>query len=118
MVEQGAARVLARRGAIGWARRTPEIGSMRGEDWLIGYGMAGVTFSPCQAPCEATVSIRRDGTVHVRSAATDLGTGTSTIAAQVTAELLELDIGQVEVEIGDSDLSPAPTRVAREWRHR
>jgi xanthine dehydrogenase YagR molybdenum-binding subunit len=93
---------------FGWARRTPEIGSMRDGNWLVGYGMAGVTFTSGQAPCQATVSIRRDGTAHVRSAATDLGTGTYTIAAQVTAELLGLDIDQVDVEIGDSDLPFAP----------
>jgi xanthine dehydrogenase YagR molybdenum-binding subunit len=93
---------------FGWARRTPEIGSMRDGNWLVGYGMAGVTFTPGQAPCQATVSIRRDGTAHVRSAATDLGTGTYTIATQVTAELLGLEIDQVHVEIGDSDLPPAP----------
>jgi xanthine dehydrogenase YagR molybdenum-binding subunit len=93
---------------FGWARRTPGIGSMRDGNWLVGYGMAGVTFTSGQAPCQATVSIRRDGTAHVRSAATDLGTGTYTIAAQVTAELLGLDIGQVHVEIGDSDLPFAP----------
>jgi xanthine dehydrogenase YagR molybdenum-binding subunit len=93
---------------FGWARRTPEIGSMRDGNWLVGYGMAGVTFTPGQAPCQATVSIRRDGTAHVRSAATDLGTGTYTIATQVTAELLGLDIDQVHVEIGDSDLPFAP----------
>jgi len=93
---------------FGWARRTPEIGSMRDGNWLIGYGMAGVTFTSGQAPCQATVSIGRDGTAHVRSAATDLGTGTYTIAAQVTAELLGLDIDQVHVEIGDSDLPFAP----------
>ena len=93
---------------FGWARRTPEIRSMREGNWLVGYGMAGVTFTPGEAPCQATVSIRRDGTAHVRSAATDLGTGTYTIATQVTAELLGLDIDQVQVEIGDSDLPPAP----------
>ena len=54
------------------------------------------------------MSIRRDGTAHVRSGATDLGTGTYTIATQVTAELLGLDIDQVHVEIGDSDLPFAP----------
>jgi xanthine dehydrogenase YagR molybdenum-binding subunit len=54
------------------------------------------------------VSIRRDGTSHVRSAATDVGTGTYTIATQVTAELLGLDTDQVHVEIGDSDLPYAP----------
>jgi xanthine dehydrogenase YagR molybdenum-binding subunit len=54
------------------------------------------------------VSIRRDGTAHVRSAATDLGTGTYTIATQVAAELLGLDIDHVHVEIGDSDQPFAP----------
>jgi xanthine dehydrogenase YagR molybdenum-binding subunit len=93
---------------FGWARRTPEIGSMRDGNWLVGYGMAGVTFTSGQARCQATVSIRGDGTAHVRSAATDLGTGTYTIATQVTAELLGLDIDQVQVEIGDSDLPFAP----------
>jgi xanthine dehydrogenase YagR molybdenum-binding subunit len=93
---------------FGWASRTPGTGSMRDGNWLVGYGMAGVTFTPGQAPCQASVSIRRDGTAHVRSAATDLGTGTYTIATQVTAGLLGLDIGQVQVEIGDSDLPFAP----------
>jgi CO/xanthine dehydrogenase Mo-binding subunit len=93
---------------FGWASRTPGTGSMRDGNWLVGYGMAGVTFTPGQAPCQATVSIGRDGTAHVRSAATDLGTGTYTIATQVTAQLLGLDTGQVQVEIGDSDLPFAP----------
>jgi xanthine dehydrogenase YagR molybdenum-binding subunit len=93
---------------FGWARRTPEIGSMRDGNWLVGYGMAGVTFTSGQARCQASVSIRRDGTAHVRSAATDLGTGTYTIATQVAAELLGLAFDQVQVEIGDSDLPFAP----------
>jgi CO/xanthine dehydrogenase Mo-binding subunit len=93
---------------FGWARRTPEIGSMRDGNRLVGYGMAGVTFTSGQALCQATVSIGRDGTAHVRSAATDIGTGTYTIATQVTAELLGLDVDEVQVEIGDSDLPYAP----------
>src|SRR3954469_21999425 len=70
--------------------------------------MAGVTFTSGQALCQAAVSVGRDGTAHVRSAATDLGTGTYTIATQVAAELLGLDIDRVRVEIGDSDLPFAP----------
>jgi CO/xanthine dehydrogenase Mo-binding subunit len=93
---------------FGWGRRTPEIGSMRVGNSLAGYGVAGVTMTSGQARCQATVSIRRDGTAHVRSAATDLGTGTYTIATQVTAGLLGLDIDRVQVEIGDSDLPFAP----------
>jgi CO/xanthine dehydrogenase Mo-binding subunit len=93
---------------FGWAKRNPAIRSMRDGDWLIGYGMAGVTFGWYQASCQATISIRRDGAAHVRSAATDIGTGTYTVATQLAAELLGLDLGHVHVEIGDSDLPPAP----------
>jgi CO/xanthine dehydrogenase Mo-binding subunit len=93
---------------FGWAGRPPEIGSMRDGNWLVGHGMAGATMTSGQARCEATVSIRGDGTAHVRSAATDIGTGTYTIATQVAADLLGLDTDQVEVEIGDSDLPVAP----------
>ena len=93
---------------FGWSKRSPEIGSMREGHWLIGYGMAGVTFELYQPPCEVRVSIHRDGSAYVRSAATDIGTGTYTIAAQLAAELLGLEVGQVNVEIGDSDLPTAP----------
>jgi xanthine dehydrogenase YagR molybdenum-binding subunit len=81
---------------------------MREGHWLIGYGMAGVTFGWYQAPCQARISIDRIGTAHVRSAATDIGTGTYTVATQLAAELLGLGLGRVHVEIGDSDLPPAP----------
>jgi CO/xanthine dehydrogenase Mo-binding subunit len=93
---------------FGWARCTPEVGSIREGDWLIGYGMAAVTFGAFHATCRARVSISRDGIARVRSAATDIGTGTYTIAAQLAAELLGLGVSQVHVEIGDSDLPPAP----------
>ena len=93
---------------FGWATRNPEIRSMREGNWLIGYGMAGVTFGWYQAPCRAQISIGRDGAARVRSAATDIGTGTYTVATQLAAELLGLGLGRVHVEIGDSDLPPAP----------
>jgi xanthine dehydrogenase YagR molybdenum-binding subunit len=70
--------------------------------------MAGVTYHWYALPCHASVSIGRDGSAHVRSAATDIGTGTYTVATQLAAELLGLRIDQVRVEIGDSDLPPAP----------
>ena len=81
---------------------------MRDGHSLVGYGMAGVTYEWYTAPCQISVSIGRGGTAHLRSAATDLGTGTYTVATQLASELLGLEIGQVRVEIGDSDLPPAP----------
>jgi xanthine dehydrogenase YagR molybdenum-binding subunit len=93
---------------FGWARRTGEPRSMREGNQLVGFGMAGVSYHWYQTPCQVRISIGRDGRAHVRSAATDIGTGTYTVTAQLAAELLGLDVGQVRVEIGDSDLPPAP----------
>jgi CO/xanthine dehydrogenase Mo-binding subunit len=93
---------------FGWSKRNPEVRSMRDGNWLVGYGMAGVTFERYQEACQVRMSIARDGTARVGAATTDLGTGTYTIATQLTAELLGLELGQVRVELGDSDLPPAP----------
>jgi CO/xanthine dehydrogenase Mo-binding subunit len=38
--------------------------------------LAANTFDATQLPCQARVSIGRDGSAHVRSATTDIGTGT------------------------------------------
>ncbi|HEY1344825.1 MAG TPA: xanthine dehydrogenase family protein molybdopterin-binding subunit [Streptosporangiaceae bacterium] len=93
---------------FGWARREPAVGAMRDGRWLVGYGMAGVTFSHYQAKCQARATIRRDGTAHVCSGATDIGTGTYTVMTQLAAEVLGLAVGRVEFELGDTRLPRAP----------
>ena len=93
---------------FGWSRRTPEPGSLRDGSSLVGYGMAGVTFENFEAPCDARASIGREGKAFVRSAATDIGTGTYTVMAQLSADLLGLDLDQVRFDLGDSDMPTAP----------
>ncbi|MFG2925656.1 xanthine dehydrogenase family protein molybdopterin-binding subunit [Streptomyces sp. NPDC048305] len=93
---------------FGWSRRTPEIGSMRDGRWLVGYGMAGVSYPYYQVPCQARASLRRDGSAYVVSAATDIGTGTYTVMTQLAAELLGLEINKVRFDLGDSDMPYAP----------
>jgi xanthine dehydrogenase YagR molybdenum-binding subunit len=93
---------------FGWLRRTPEPGSMRDGRWLVGYGLAGVSYPFYQVPCQARASLRRDGSAYVRSAATDIGTGTYTIMTQVAAEVLGLDVAQVRFGLGDSDMPYSP----------
>ncbi|MFD0149496.1 xanthine dehydrogenase family protein molybdopterin-binding subunit [Streptomyces sp. NPDC127132] len=99
-----------RKGAerFGWARRTLEPGSLRDGHWLIGYGLAGVSYPFYQVPSQARASIRRDGSAHVRSAATDIGTGTYTVMTQLAAELLGLDVPRVRFDLGDSDMPYSP----------
>jgi xanthine dehydrogenase YagR molybdenum-binding subunit len=93
---------------FGWPDRSPRPRSMRDGDWLVGYGMAGVSFGWYGGACRASITIDREGDAVVRSSATDIGTGTYTIATQLAAELLELPMSRVRVEIGDTDLPPAP----------
>ncbi|WP_336204199.1 xanthine dehydrogenase family protein molybdopterin-binding subunit [Nonomuraea sp. LPB2021202275-12-8] len=91
---------------FGWSRRTPLPGSMRDGDWLVGYGLAGISFFWYQAPCQARATLRKDGTALVRSAVTDIGTGTYTVMTQLSAELLGLDPEYVTFDLGDTDMPP------------
>lgn len=93
---------------FGWSRREPTVGAMREGRWAVGYGMAGVTFSHYQASCRARATIRLDGTAHVCSGATDIGTGTYTVMTQLAAEVLGLQLERVEFELGDTRLPQSP----------
>ncbi|MFF4761559.1 xanthine dehydrogenase family protein molybdopterin-binding subunit [Streptomyces sp. NPDC001292] len=94
-----------RRDASGTGRA---VGSMRDGQWLVGYGVAGVSYHWWQVRCEARATIGRDGTAVVRSAACDIGTGTRTVMTQLTAELLGLDLEQVHFDLGDSSMPWSP----------
>jgi xanthine dehydrogenase YagR molybdenum-binding subunit len=58
------------------------------------------------ASCE--VQVLRDGSVQVMSSVQDLGTGIGTILAQVVAEELGLQPGDITVLIGDTDFPAGP----------
>jgi CO/xanthine dehydrogenase Mo-binding subunit len=95
---------------FGWSARNPTPRSMRTRDGrlLVGYGMARAALSAYQAPCRARVTLHRDGSVVVRSAGTDIGTGTYTVITQLTADLLGVPTARVRVELGDSANPNAP----------
>ena len=92
----------------GWYNRDPEPGSMRDGRYLIGYGMAGVTFGWTHSPCQASATMHPDGTATIATSGTDIGTGTYTILTQLAADLLGLPADRVRVELGDSRLPEAP----------
>jgi xanthine dehydrogenase YagR molybdenum-binding subunit len=93
---------------FGWARRTPEIGSMRGGDAILGWGMAACTWMAARWAAEASVMFNADGTVRVASGTQDIGTGTYTVLAQMASQLTGVDIDRIKVVIGDSSLPPGP----------
>lgn len=93
---------------FGWDRRHPKPGQVRDGRWLVGLGMAAAIRGNFLLPAKAGVRIDADGTITLRQGMTDIGTGTYTILAQITAETLGVPLAQVKVELGDSDFPPAP----------
>jgi xanthine dehydrogenase YagR molybdenum-binding subunit len=93
---------------FGWSRRAAAPRSSHDGHWLIGHGMAGVSYPWYQAPCRARATLSADGRATVGSAAIDIGTGTYTVMTQLSAELLGLSPEQVRFDLGDSALPKAP----------
>ncbi|MBN1826198.1 MAG: molybdopterin-dependent oxidoreductase [Candidatus Eisenbacteria bacterium] len=54
----------------------------------------------------ATVKMNEDGSVTLFTGAADLGTGADTVIAQIVAETLGIDLDEVTVYSGDTDLVP------------
>lgn len=93
---------------FGWERRPTTPATLRDGRWLVGYGMAASIRSNFMAPSHARVRLAPDGRVTVQTAMTDIGTGSYTILTQIAAESMGVPMNQVTVEIGDSNLPPAP----------
>ncbi|MER6298927.1 xanthine dehydrogenase family protein molybdopterin-binding subunit [Kitasatospora sp. NPDC001539] len=95
-LREGAAR-------FGWAQRDPRPGVRRRGDWLVGTGVAASTY-PVSRMSKSTATIRREGERYVAEiGAADLGTGTWTTLAQITADALGVPVARVAVRIGDTD---------------
>jgi len=93
---------------FGWAKRHP-TGDKAAGPIKTGMGVAIGTWGgggrgPAQAHCE----IASDGSVVMRMGTQDLGTGTRTLVAIVTAESLGLQPAQIKPEIGDTSYGVAP----------
>jgi xanthine dehydrogenase YagR molybdenum-binding subunit len=93
---------------FGWDRRMPDIGSMRRDGKILGWGLAGASWIAMRLPCTATVEYHADGKVSVRCGTQDIGTGTYTIFAQVLHEKTGVPLHRIHVVLGDSALPDGP----------
>lgn len=94
---------------FGWSKRNAAVGSMRNGDAVLGWGMAAASWGAWRGGCQATVTLRDDGTARVSSASQDPGMGTYTIFAQVVSDKTGVPVEKIEVVLGDSDLVPGAT---------
>lgn len=93
---------------LGWAQRTPGIGSMKRDGLTLGWGVGACSWLGLRFSAEATVDLRADGTARVVCGTQDIGTGTYTILAQLVAAQTGLPLEKIEVGLGDTALPRGP----------
>jgi xanthine dehydrogenase YagR molybdenum-binding subunit len=93
---------------FGWERRNPKIASMRQENLILGWGMAGASWLAERLPAEVTFDLRDDGSVRIATAVQDIGGGTYTVLAQIVSEKLGIPYSRIEVVLGDTILAAGP----------
>jgi xanthine dehydrogenase YagR molybdenum-binding subunit len=94
---------------IGWARRNKKPGEGQGKKRR-GLGVASQIWWGAGVPGTlADVKLHRDGSVEVISGTQDIGCGTRTYMATITAEALGLDPEDITVKIGDTTYPWAPS---------
>ena len=94
--------------AFGWQRREPKPRTMRDGDWLVGLGTAATMYETNIAAATARVTLYPDRRARVQCATHEIGQGIYTVCALIAADRLGLEPSQVTVELGNSDLPPAP----------
>jgi xanthine dehydrogenase YagR molybdenum-binding subunit len=86
---------------FGWEKQ-PQSARRREGRWMIGQGVAAAFRNNLVMASGARVMLDKSGKVTVETDMTDIGTGSYTIIAQTAAEMLGVDVEQVEVRLGDS----------------
>lgn len=94
--------------AFGWSKRRPLPRSMRDGDWQIGWGCASTMYPTQVAPAAARVRMSPAGSVTVQTASHEIGNGITTAVALTAVQELSVPLEMVHVELGDTDLPPAP----------
>jgi xanthine dehydrogenase YagR molybdenum-binding subunit len=93
---------------FGWERRPLAPRQMRDHDGLlVGWGVGTATFPALMFEAQAKAVLRQDGSGVMAIGAHDMGQGAWTALAQIAADGLGLDIDQVELRSGTSDLPDA-----------
>jgi xanthine dehydrogenase YagR molybdenum-binding subunit len=91
---------------FGWDQRK-KPGQVRDGNFLVGIGMAAAVRGNLLQPSKAQISLNAAGKLTIKTAMTDIGTGTYTILGQIAGEMLGLTMADITTEIGDTDYPEA-----------
>ncbi|GHD06735.1 xanthine dehydrogenase family protein molybdopterin-binding subunit [Tianweitania populi] len=93
---------------FGWDSRSMAPRSMRDGSELVGWGVATGMWDAMFQKTSARARLSANGDLLLETAASDIGTGTYTILAQIASDTLGIPVEQISVKIGDSDLPMSP----------
>lgn len=102
-IEKGAA-------LIDWRERKATPGQVIDGDWKIGYGMAVGMWNAGRGNASAAINMRKDGSIVVQTAMTDIGTGTGTSMRNIASEVTGIPKNKIQIELGNSNLPAAPSQ--------
>jgi len=93
---------------FGWEGRDPSPRTRQEGRWLVGTGVAASTYPVFRMPgSRARIRYEEDGRYAVEIGAMDIGTGTWTALAQISADALGVPIEAINLRIGDTNLPSA-----------
>ena len=95
--------------AVGWAEKRGKLNSVPDDSVRRGIGMAVMAHGSGVAGLDmaaATIKLNDDGSFNLLIGATDLGTGSDTILAQMAAEVLGVTLDEIIVYSSDTDFTP------------
>ncbi|KAF2510561.1 xanthine dehydrogenase family protein molybdopterin-binding subunit [Flavobacterium foetidum] len=93
---------------FGWSKRNPKPRSMKRGNKLIGYGMATGIWDANRLLARVEARMTSDGKVELKSAVTDIGTGTFTVLSQIASDELGMNLENVTFSYADSSMPFAP----------
>src|SRR5258705_11417226 len=93
----------------GWNKRRGAMPKSRGLGIACSHYVSGAANSIIRSDMpHSTVNIKidRDGGVVVYTGASEIGQGSDTMTAQITAEILGCSLGRIRIVAADTDLTP------------
>lgn len=93
--------------AFGWTARSPEPGTTRDGEWLIGHGCAAAARPAKIGTAIVRLTQTAEGSVSVQTAHHEIGNGLYTLLATTASERLGVPLERVHVELGDTALPAA-----------
>ena len=92
---------------FGWARRTPQPGSMRDENgMLVGWGVASGAYKAAMSPAIARLRVRANGTTRLSVSGHEMGQGMRNAILATLMAHLSIDPARVDIRVGDTEAVP------------